>query len=412
MRAAAALREWRGEGLKLVFTTAWLTSDGALLLAGRLIHMANGFAISVLLLRMFGLSSVGTYAVAGVAVAMLSLLCGAGLQYALPRGALSNEQQNTVAALLGVALIPPVLIATALFGIVMARGSGEWQTIAVFACGGYFFGQVTVLNTLLLLQHRMRWTLVPALAGVVGTAVAAFTATSVIGFALVLLVARCAGNIGVFCRLRYARVSLRVTGQQLFEGLRYSPMDIIALLSEQAGPILLANLLPRADFGLYGLCQQLVTAADTPGWSLVQSHYPELARKPLDDRGALESRVIALSVLATAALAVGGALLGAYVYRLPSFWLMTSLVALCMPARYLNNFYDQVLRAGGHVRAATVLAAIKCGCGLVMFTALVWLAGVWGAVAALVVLSIVAERLYAARARPLLRKDVQACHPS
>ena len=333
--------------------------NGILLLLGRVIQMVNGFALSVLLVRVFGLSKVGTYTVAAVAIAVLSLLCSAGLQYSLPRAPLSNEQRNTLALVLGLCLIPVVFAATAVFGFVMAKHSGEWIEIALFASGGYFFGQMNLLNMLLLMQDRVQWTIMPSLINSLGLVIAALVATSVIQLASILLLSRATGNLAVFCGMRYARVPARSAYRYGLEGFKYSPMDLIALMSEQTGALFLAYLLPRSELGIYGLCQQLVMAADTPGWSLVQSYYPELVRTRLEIGGMVRTRLLKLSVLMGVAVTIAAAVLGTYVYRLPLFWIMVGVVAVSLPARYLNNFYDQILRAAGHVRAGTVLAAVK-----------------------------------------------------
>ena len=142
--------------------------DGSFLLLSRVTQMGNGFALSVVLIKEFGLARVGTYTVAAVAIAALSLLCSVGLPYSLPREPLTNQERNTVAAWWALLLIPIVLLTVVPFGLVMARRPGEWIEIALFACGGYFFGQTNVLNTLLLLQRRTSWMIVPPIVNTAG----------------------------------------------------------------------------------------------------------------------------------------------------------------------------------------------------------------------------------------------------
>ncbi len=93
--------------------------------------------------------------------------------------------------------------------------------------------------------------------------------------------------------------------------------------------------------------------------------------------------------------------LGQYVYKVPWFWLMMALLTLSVPLRYLNNFYDQVLRAAGYVRIGTCLAAAKFLLGLAMSWILVSALGLWGAIIGLALLSATATALYAYKALPI-----------
>lgn len=385
--------------------SALLPKDGIILLLGRIIQMVNGFALSILLIQLFGLAKVGTYTVASVAIAALALLCSAGLQFSLPREPLSNEQRNTVALAWSLGLIPGLFASVAVFGFVMAKLPGEWIEIALFSLGGYFFGQMNVLNTLLLLQKRVKWTIIPPLINSLGLVIAALHGASMIQVASILLLARAAGNLTLFYTMRYARVPVLAIFRYGLEGFKYSPMDLLALLSEQTGPLLLANLLSRSELAIYGLCQQLLMAADAPGWSLVQSYYPELVRTRLGIGGIVKARVLRLSLLMTPAVTIAAVVLGSYVYRIPLFWIMTGALAASLPSRYLNNFYDQTLRAVGRIRTGTSLAAVKLGLGLLLFGTLVWLGGLWGSIAALGLLSVISGILYGRKAAPLLVKE-------
>src|SRR2546430_1806524 len=71
--------------------------SGAILLVGRLVQLGSGFLLSIVLVRLFGFAAAGTYAVAGVMITLITLVCTAGLQYSLPRESLSSTQRNGVA---------------------------------------------------------------------------------------------------------------------------------------------------------------------------------------------------------------------------------------------------------------------------------------------------------------------------
>jgi O-antigen/teichoic acid export membrane protein len=376
--------------------------EGAFLLLSRVLQMGNGFALSLVLIRKFGLAGVGTYTVAAVATAALSWLCSAGLPYSLPREPIRDHERNSVAVLWAVLLLPLAALVAVPFGWLMARRPSEWIEIALFACGGYFFGQINVLNTLLLLQRRIdRMLLVPVVT-FAGIVLGFFLSRSMAQFAVILLAARAFGNLTVLAGMKYARVSFSSAVRYGLSGLKYSPMDMIAMLFEQAACLIAAGILPRMELGQYGLCQQLLGAADTPGWAIVQSHYPELVRTPLTISRSLRGRVFLLSFIMAALLSGGGAVLGRYVYKIPGFFAMTALLTLSIPWRYLSNFYDQALRAAGYIRAGTQLAATKLVGGLLIFWMLVSAFGLWGCILASVLISIALATLYRQRALPIL----------
>ena len=88
-------------------------------------------------------------------------------------------------------------------------------------------------------------------------------------FASILLIARAFGTIGLFAGMKYGPVKLTSILRYGLRGLKYSPMDLFALLSEQTGPLIMASIVTRAELGVYGLCLQFLTTSDVPGWSVV-----------------------------------------------------------------------------------------------------------------------------------------------
>ena len=294
--------------------------DGASLLLSRVLQMANGFALSLVLIKKFGLAGVGTYTVAAVATSALSMLCSVGLPYSLPRESIRDPERNSVAGLWAVLLLPLVGVVAIAFGCLMARRPGEWIEIALFACGGYFLGQINVLNTLLLLQRCIDRMLIVPLFTFAGIVMGLFHNGSMAQFAVILLIARAMGNIAVFAGMKYGRVSVSSAVRYGVSGLKYSPMDVLAMVSEQAAGLIAAGSLPRTDLGQYGLCQQLLGAADTPGWAMVQSRYPELVRTPLALSRHLRQSLFRISFLVAALLLGVGAVLGRYVYNVPGFF--------------------------------------------------------------------------------------------
>ena len=382
-----------------------LGRDGFLLLLSRMIQLGNGFILSVILVREFGLASVGTYTIATVAVSILSLLCGLGLPYSLPREPLLEEERNTVAASWAALMFPIALVVVLPFSRVMARHPGEWRDIALFAVGGYFFGQMNVLNVLLILQKRTRWAIMPPLVNTAGMIVGVFVGGSLARFASILLIFRAFGSIWLFSGMRYRPIKFRSILRCGLAGVKYSPMDLVNMLSEQTGPLIMASLVTRAELGVYGLCLQCLTSSDIPGWSVVQSYYPELVRTHLATASMVRSRLMKLSFVIAFLVVATASVLGRYVYRVPEFALMMTLLAMSVPSRYLNNFYDQTLRAAGYIRTGTFLAVIKLFLSLAIVWIFAWALGLWGAIIGLALLSLVSSALYARKALPIMSID-------
>jgi O-antigen/teichoic acid export membrane protein len=370
-----------------------------------MIQMGNGFILSVILVRRFGLASVGTYTIAAVAVSVLALLCGLGLPYSLPHERMSVGERNTVAACWALLMLPTALLIVMPFGRMMARHPGEWLEIALFAYGGYFFAQMNVLNVLLLLQQRARWAIVPPLVNVAGMVVGVLLGRSLVQFAFVLLIARAVGSVWLFASMKYEAVNLKKILRCGVSGLKYSPMDFISMLSEQTGPLIMASLLTRSELGVYGLCLQCLTSSDVPGWSVVQSYYPEMVRTRLANASAARSSLVKLSLLIAFLVVAGAAVLGRYIYMVPGFSLMMAVLAISVPSRYLNNFYDQTLRAAGYIRIGTCLAVIKFILSLAIFWMFASTLGLWGAIIGLALLSLVSSALYARKALPVMSID-------
>lgn len=382
-------------------TARILGRDGSLLLLARMVQMANGFILSVLLVRMFGLPAVGTYTIAAVAISALSLLCALGLPYSLPRETLSERERNTVAACWAVLIFPVAVLGVMLFAWAMARHPGEWMEITLFGLGGYFFGQTNVLNVLFVLQQRTRQAIVPPVMASAGMIAGIVFSKSLTEFAAILLLARACASIWLFARMKYRRVRFKNILLCGISGFKYSPMDFIGMLSEQTGPLVLAGIVTRAQLGLYGLCLKCLSSSDAPGWSVVQAYYPELV-KTRAAAPAARSRLIKLSLLVGLIVIPAAFLLGRYVYRVPEFALMMTALAFSVPSRYLENFYDQTLRAAGHIRIGTRLAIIRLLLSILFIWLLAWIFGLWGAIFGLIMVAVTSSALYGHKALPIL----------
>jgi hypothetical protein len=294
----------------------------------------------------------------------------------------------------------------AIFAWLVSHSLEESWVIALFATGGYFFAQANVLTTLLILQQRIRWCISPPLTGFLGILCGVWFAESVFQFTLFLLCGRLIGNGLAFAVLNYAPVNGKTVIQQARKGVQYLLMDLLAILSDQIATLICMQLLSRAELGVFGLCRQVLNAANTPGWSLMQANYPKLVETKLGNVNTLNRQILYLAALVSAGMMAGSAVLGYAVYKIPEFWLMCSVLALSLPARYLNNFYDQIIRSVGKVRSCNYLALSKLLFSLVMFPVFVSIWNLWGAILGLSTLGIVSAWLYRQIALPLFPQKI------
>jgi O-antigen/teichoic acid export membrane protein len=380
-----------------------LGSDGAYLLAGRLLQLANGFATTVVIVRMFGLAGAGSFTLAMAAVIPLTQLCALGLPSSLPRSALGPAARNTVGLTATLLCLPPAACLILAFGLAFALDPAEALVVMAFASAGYFLAQANVATTLLLLAGRTRWALLAPVCGSFGIGLGALLADDLLSLALWMAMFRILGNFGLFAALPgYGLIGRGQWWQEVRAGAVFLPMDTLMLLAEQLALVVLSVLLSRDELGLYGLCRQMLNAADTPGWSFVQAHYPNLVQTRLASAQALGRSLIRLTLVVAIAALAGAGVLAEFVYREPVLFEMMAVILTALPARGFAHFADRVLRAVGRIRLSTQLAAGQLALALAVFPLAALGHGIWGAVVALALLSVVWAVIYDRFARPLL----------
>ncbi|HEX8374057.1 MAG TPA: hypothetical protein VF606_02645, partial [Geminicoccaceae bacterium] len=346
-----------------------LDREASVLLLARLAQNANGFLLSVLLVRQFGLAAAGTATVATIAITALALLGTAGLPFSLAREGAGVAERNATGLAASALVVPLALPAIALYAWLASRGVEEAVAVGLLALGGLFFAQVNVLNALLVLQGRVQLSFIPPLANLAGLGVAAATASSLAGFAAVLALFRLAGVAMVYARLDLAPVAPRAVLARVRAGAAFLTTDAINLGSDQLVLLLVSYLLPREALGLVGLCRQLMTVAETPGWSLVQSRYPELVSRAGAGFPHLRGRIVRLSLLCSAVTLPAAWLLGTQLYEAPALCPLAVVFAAALPARDLGNLYEQTMRALGAVRSSNQVAALRFAVAVVALPA-------------------------------------------
>lgn len=371
-----------------------IRADGSLLLAARLVQLVNGFAITVILVRAFGLASAGTYAVASVAVVVCSLVCALGLNGSLPRSLRgvraapdddasslrSTGQANFVALVLILAALPVSLAGLFAYSAVMAHSVTEMWEILIFGASGYLLAQLNVGNTMLILQRRVWLCVMPPLLNTLGIAAGWLLADTPLDFALFITGSRLVGNALLFASFPYEHVSFRGLLSEMRAGLKFLPMDLFGTLSDQLPTFLLASFLSREELGIFGICRQLLMACETPGWSFVQSKYPELAQSGAVSLPMIRRKVMAMSIIMALAGVVLSFSFGNYIYHINGLGLLMLPILATLPARYLQNLLDQFMRAIGRLKMCTGLSVMKLALAVVCFPAAVTLFGLWGAI--------------------------------
>jgi len=376
------------------YCLAFTGSDGAVLLLGRIILLGNAFIISIYLLKKFGLGAVGTYTLANVAVVSLSLFCGLGLNYSLPRESLTNLQRNTVALVWSGLLAPISLALIVAYAVIMAQHRLEVWEISLFATAGFFCGITNVANTLFIMQNRTYLSLIFPLVHTVGLLLGMIYSQTLFHFAIFLMAFRALGATIPFCFLNYARIRIFKIWDCGIQGFLYFPPDMLATLSEQSGPVILSFLLSRGELGVFGLCRQVLTAGEFPCWSFLQSIYPQLVRTRLASVREFQRQNIRLSVLVAVLVLAGSFVLGFFIYHLPNFAYMMIPLVLVIPFKYDNCFYDQVIKSVGKIRLNIILNVIKFLVAIPLFAIMGKTLGVWGAIIGVAVLAMFSDFLY------------------
>jgi O-antigen/teichoic acid export membrane protein len=366
----------------------------ALLLVGRALQLLNSFGWSVVLIKRFGLSMVGTFAVGIIAVAVLATLSPLGLPSFLPRVRQSHARLCFAGITLHFAALPIIVAMLAIYAKLSAGNAGEERIVFLVALSGFAIGLSNTGLMLSIMVRRFYPAAIAPLFETVAVLAAGFGAASPEVVAGYLLLSRTAGALVIWSGMRMSPMSQLRLAFVLRRSIGYLAPDAIAMFSEQIAPLMLQMVTSRAQLGLFRLCQQMLNASDAPGWSYVQSKYPELVHGSKSFFASVNRTVNRLAVFASVICASASAVLAIWVYHLPEVVPMMCMLSASLLWRYKNNLYEQSFRASGQVATSTVLGALKFMCAGVIFYLLIRSHGVWGAVWALTVLSIAAGLAY------------------
>ncbi len=367
--------------------------DAALVLAARLLQNANGFLLSVLIVRRFGLASAGTLTVATTAIVVLSLLGTFGLTYGLARLPIADPERNALGAfgcLLVVPLSLPVVIG---LGLAAGHSAHEAAAIALLALGGPFFAQSNVVNALQVLQGKASHAVIPPLGNMLGLLVGSLLGGSLVVFAAVLALFRFAGVAACFAFLPIGRLKLREALSHMKEGTRFLTADALLMVTDQATVMISSYLMSRPELGLFGLVRQMLTLSDTPAWSRMQAAYPAMVADPVGVFPAFRRSMLVFGVVFAAGVAAATVPLGLWIYHLPRFAMLAPLLMCIVPFRYVMGSFDMRLRAMGLIARTNRLSLLRGVLALLIVPVAAWRGGALGGVLASMLHNLVATWL-------------------
>lgn len=374
---------------------ARLMSDGATpLLIARAFQIATSFVVSVAVVWAYGLESAGSLALSALPAALGGHMVTLGLQSALPRARMSHRAGATVGLVVSIAMSIAIVPFIVLYAMTLAHSWEEAVAIAALATAGALGGQNNVAQILYVMQSRqIAAPIMPAvyLAGI-GLGIAVTETLS--GFALALLGARAVACVLGFVPISYERVTLSQIWRTASESVRFTFLDVAGLLAEQLPIILLSSILTRAELGVIGLLRQFLTVADTPGFTLIFNNYPKLVSGAEGFLSKLAKQNERLSWFAALGTFCAASMAAVLVYDLPILVAALPIMLLALPTRYIANFCGQAFRAAGMIRQCVWLAAANIAVSIPLFMSLATIWGLWGAVAAFALQSMISGLLY------------------
>ena len=360
-------------------------SDAGLALLARILQNANGFLLSVIIVRRFGMAAAGTMAIATVSSALVGLLGALGLPYVFARSKEPVPVLNGIGLAAAIVVVPLSLPFIGFLGSVWGRTWSECLVIVFLAMGGPFFAQVNILTSLQVLQGRTAHAIIPGAANLLGLVIGAWLGSTYLWFAILLTLFRFAGIAGAFLLLPKALSSVRTVLDHFREGAHFLTADALNLGADQAIVLATSWLMSRADLGLFGLCRQMLTVSDTPGWSKMQAEYPNVVRDPARNMPAVRRVMVLTGVACGAVMAALIVPMSLWMFRQPRLIPLVWLLMVSVPLRYLLSGYDMQLRAARCIRRSNLVSLARSVLGIVIVPPGAWAEGVLGAVLATIV---------------------------
>lgn|GEM_PF-4450745 len=373
--------------------------DAGLIMFSRLLQNANGFLLSIAIIRKFGLAAAGSLTISTIGTVVLATFLTFGLPYVFARREASIGVRNAiglVAALAALVASIPVCLA---LGLCFGKSSEEILAITLLSFGGAFFAQTLVANALLVLQDRAADIIFSPLGNLLGLAAGYFLTHDFATFAAIVAGCRFLGVFMIFARLPLCNVPFAELKTHFRQGLQFLTADTVGLIADQAAVMIASALMTRADLGIFGLCRQMLTVSDTPLWSRLTAWYPRVVADQVGATTQLRREMLKMGVLCGLGLAALAMPLGLWIYHLPAFLLAAPLMVACVPFRYVVATCEMSLRAFGSIGLVNKVTLLRCLL-VVLLPGGIYLSGLYGAIAAslvqVVILAWVTGRLVSA----------------
>jgi O-antigen/teichoic acid export membrane protein len=350
------------------------------LLSGRGVQLANSVLLSAVVVRRFGLGMVGSFAIGYIAVAFLPHILSLGLNSELPRTKRPMPELLFIAAVVQGAMFLLVTPLLYLYATIMATSHAERPIIFVVAMFGCFTGMFNVALTLRILLREFRSAFFSPLIELVAIVTGGFLAHSGLQMACFALGGKIVAFSFIWPKIPFRRVQLRVVLPTANQGSKYLFLDILSTLSEQLIPFALGISAPREQLGLFRLCQQISSAAETPGWSYVQAKYPELTEGNHSVSKEIARRARTIGMGAAGLCLVGSVPMALFAFHTPVIALMMLVLSAALPWRYVAYVNDWRLRAVGRVAPTLILAIARVAVCAIALELTVRPFGVWAAV--------------------------------
>ena len=227
--------------------------------------------MSILIVRQFGLAAAGTLAVATVATVVIANLGTFGFTYVFARIDAPAPVKNALGFTAALVVVPLSLPFVVALGLIAGHSLEEAAVIAVLSLGGCYFAQTNIASALQVRRSRKAID-DPSRRELVGLIAAGLFGLSYLLFALILAAFRFVGTLSAFLCLERVRIKLSFFWINVRAGAHFLTADILNLGSDQLTVLLASFLMSRMDLGVFGLCRQMRTVSDTPGWSQVQAN--------------------------------------------------------------------------------------------------------------------------------------------